>query len=483
VQLADRYERVPYPGNPFAALHPQRLAATARLFGLRTAPVDRCRVLEIGCARGGHLLPMAAQLPGSSFVGVDLAAGAIAAAREQAGDLGLANVRLIQGSFSELPDDGPFDYIVVHGVYSWIEPADREELLATCRRRLSAQGVALISYNTFPGWSLRGLTRGIMRLFPTGGPPEEEVGRARSVLDWAANHVPEGAPHAGVLTSERSLIARVSDAYLFHEHLAPRNDPVWFSDFAAAAAEAGLRYVGEARLTDMAPMRLGAAAAAAVAAVSEDLLVREQLMDVLQPRYFRRTLLCHRERELVRKIGWQQMTRLRFTIAAGGLEAAAWTSEEGPHRTLALATGRALAERAPQAVSFTELLAATSVTLGSAAPMPLAPLLGGLLLDALARGDLDAVVRRWRVVNRPGRRPSTSALVRWQASRGARAVTSQRHEPIEVDDLDRALLARLDGTRLRPELLPVVVEALGEGDAGAALEERLVGFARNGLLT
>ena len=481
MQLADRYERVPYPGFPFPALHPQRLAATARLFGLRPAPVERCRVLEIGCAAGGHLLPMAAQLPGSSFVGVDLAAGAIAAAREQAAHLVLGNVELRQGSFTELPDGAPFDYVLAHGVYSWIDPETRSALLAFCRRRLAPHGLALVSYNTLPGWHLRGMARDVMRLFPTGGPPAEEVARARAMLGWAAAHVPAGAPHAELLRSEQTLLARASDAYLFHEHLAPRNDPVWFADFAASAAAAGLRYLGEARLADMAPGRLGPAARDAVTAAADDLLVREQLMDVLQPRYFRRTLLCHREVAPDRSVGWGRMTRLRFVAGLGGAPAGEWLPEGSPHRQLALAVGSALAAREPQSVSFAELLAATSVTLGSGGPMPLAPLLGGLLVDALARGDLDAVVRRWPLSPRPGRRPAVSPLVRWQARREAPVVTSQRHEPVEVDAADRAVLALLDGTRTRSELL-AAVEPPPAGDPRAELEARLGRFAARALL-
>lgn len=481
MQLADRYERVPYPGYPFPALHPQRLAATARLFGLRPAPVERCRVLEIGCAAGGHLLPMAAQLPGSSFAGVDLAGSAIEAAQRQAADLGLSNVELQQGSFTELPDGPAFDYVLAHGVYSWIDPETRAALLAFCRRRLAPHGLALVSYNTLPGWHLRGMARDVMRLFPTGGPPAEEVARARALLGWAAANVPAGAPHAELLRGEQALLARASDAYLFHEHLAPRNDPVWFADFAASATAAGLRYVGEARLADMAPARLGAAARDAVAAAADDLLVREQLMDVLQPRYFRRTLLCHREVAPSRSVGWERMTRLRFVQSPGGAAAADWLPAGSQHRPLARAVGKALAQRAPQSVSFPELLAATSVTLGSGGPMPLAPLLGGLLVDALARGDVDAVVRRWQLAARPGRRPAVAPLVRWQASREVSFVTSQRHEPVEVDAVDRALLPLLDGTRTRAELV-AAGELPAAEDPRAELEARLACYASRALL-
>ena len=481
MELADRYERVPYPGQPFAALHPARLAATARLFGLRTAPIERCRVLEIGCADGGHLLPMAAQLPQSSFLGVDLAAGPVTQASRVARQLGLTNVAFEARSFAALPDGPPFDYILCHGVYSWIEPPLRGELLELCRRRLAPYGVALISYNTLPGWYLRGLARGVMRLFPAAGGPAAEIARARQLMAWAAGNVHPLAPHAGVLRDEQQSVAAAGDAYLFHEHLAPRNDPVWFRDFVAAAGAAGLRWLGEARLADVAPERLGAASAEAVAAAADDLLVREQLMDVLQPRYFRRSLLCHAERRPSRRLDWRRLTRLRFAPSPLGGPAEDWVAASSPHAPLAAAVGQALAQRAPQSVSFAELLKAVSAALGGTVPMPLAELTGTLLLTAVSAGHLDVVTRRWPLAIRAGRRPTASPLARLQAAEGRAVVTSQCHEPVPIDEADRALLMRMDGRSTRADLGRVFGNAAA-ADARAALEERLDRFARAALL-
>jgi tRNA G46 methylase TrmB len=74
--------------------HPDRLATLATLFGLRPAPPQRCRVLELGCGDGGNLIPMALALPDASFVGVDAAPKAIARGQGVVAELGLANVTL-----------------------------------------------------------------------------------------------------------------------------------------------------------------------------------------------------------------------------------------------------------------------------------------------------------------------------------------------------------------------------------------------------
>src|SRR5438045_5041979 len=87
------YDRVPYESLAYPLSHPQRVAAVAVLRGLAPPDVRTCRVLELGCGSGGNLIPMAEQLPGGTFVGIDSAGSAIALAQRDALDAGLANVR------------------------------------------------------------------------------------------------------------------------------------------------------------------------------------------------------------------------------------------------------------------------------------------------------------------------------------------------------------------------------------------------------
>src|SRR5205085_5325475 len=127
---------------PRIETHPDRLAAIGTLFGMETAPVTSCRVLELGCGDGGNLVPMAYFLPGSHFVGVDLAAGAVAQGNRAITDLKLRNIVLRQQDLRDLDESsGEFDYIVAHGLYSWL-PADvRDRLMTLCRELLAPQGI------------------------------------------------------------------------------------------------------------------------------------------------------------------------------------------------------------------------------------------------------------------------------------------------------------------------------------------------------
>ena len=116
------YDEVPYISVPFPQTHPDRLATTARIFGLTSPAVDRCRVLELGCASAGNLIPMAFNLPGSEFVGIDLSRHQVDDANAAIRRLGLTNIRVEHASIMDVDASwGDFDYILCHGVFSWVE--------------------------------------------------------------------------------------------------------------------------------------------------------------------------------------------------------------------------------------------------------------------------------------------------------------------------------------------------------------------------
>jgi len=142
------YDEVAYPSLPISHTHPDRLATVGLHFGMRPAPVERCRVLELGCSSGANLLAMAVGLPESEFVGVDLAAKPIARGKAVVEALGLKNLTLRQADLLEMaPDYGEFDYIIAHGLYTWVPAEVRDKILAICKASLSPRG-SLMSVTT-----------------------------------------------------------------------------------------------------------------------------------------------------------------------------------------------------------------------------------------------------------------------------------------------------------------------------------------------
>ncbi len=180
------YDELAYPGQPVPQSHLSRLAAVGLLFGMRPPAVDGCRVLELGCASGANLMPMADAYPQSTFVGIDYSRGQIDVGRETVSSLGLKNVTLERQDIARLDADlGEFDYIICHGVFSWVGHPLQETILDVCRARLAPQGIAYISYNAYPGWHLRKIIRQAMLVSAGQGTIEQRVGaRAGCSTFW-----------------------------------------------------------------------------------------------------------------------------------------------------------------------------------------------------------------------------------------------------------------------------------------------------------
>jgi SAM-dependent methyltransferase len=288
------YDELPYGDNCFPDTHPDYLATVGRLFGIDSPDVRTCRVLELGCAGGGNLIPMALEFPEGRFVGVDLSARQIESARSTADRLGLENVELRAMSIIDVDDRfGSFDYIVCHGVYSWVPEAVRDKILEVCSARLAPNGIAYLSYNTYPGWHARGMVRDLMAFHVRGAASAiERVERARDLLEDVVRIIPDqDSSYARILRTEGEFLRGVPDSYLFHEHLEETNHPIYFREMVALARAKGLQYLAEARTPGLLD-NLPAASRERIESWAEDRLAAEQYLDFLCNRTFRRSLLC-----------------------------------------------------------------------------------------------------------------------------------------------------------------------------------------------
>ncbi|HID29405.1 MAG TPA: class I SAM-dependent methyltransferase, partial [Desulfobacterales bacterium] len=203
------YDEVPYESQSFPQSHPDRLATLGRLFGLSPTPITCCRVLELGCASGGNLIPMAYHLPESKFVGVDLSKRQVEMGQKTIQDLGLKNIRIKHASITDVDSSwGVFDYIIAHGLYSWVPDEVQEKILSVSSDNLAPQGIAYVSYNTFPGWHMREMVRHMM-LYHANQFEEssKRIEQARALMDFLARSVPTENNYYGMLLkSELELI-------------------------------------------------------------------------------------------------------------------------------------------------------------------------------------------------------------------------------------------------------------------------------------
>jgi 2-polyprenyl-3-methyl-5-hydroxy-6-metoxy-1,4-benzoquinol methylase len=183
------YDETPYVSTAFPQTHPDKLCAMARLFGLDAPAPARARVLELGCADGTNLLPMAQHAPGARFLGLDASAKQVESAQAAIAKCGLGNVEIRQQDLLEFAaSEGKFDYIIAHGLFSWVPAKVREKVLSICRDHLSDNGVAFVSYNALPGWGMRTPLREMM-LFHTQAisDPKAKVDKARALIAFLAD--------------------------------------------------------------------------------------------------------------------------------------------------------------------------------------------------------------------------------------------------------------------------------------------------------
>jgi SAM-dependent methyltransferase len=417
------------------------------------APVAAARVLELGCGDGGNLLPMAAALPGGRFVGVDLAARPVAAATAFAQAAGIANAELLVLDLADLPADlGEFDYVIAHGVYSWVPPKVRTALLAACERHLAPQGVAYVSYNAYPGSHLRDMASEILAYHVRGvSDPADRVERAHALMRMIVA-ADDRSPSGRVLREHMQRLLEHTDWLLLHDDLAEVNTPVYFHEFVHHARAHGLRFLAEADPTD------GAKELEALEAMPADVETREQYRDFLTNRMFRQTLLCRAEVEPA-----------EYAVPEDGLFAA--TSAQVSGARFELASGAALESGDP---AVGEAMTELSGRWPEGVPVERLPALRDLLVGAWRAGVVDLRAHEPALVARAGERPVASAFARLQVERGADVVSSLLHTNVTLEDEGgRRLLGLLDGTRDRAGLAAEMGADDDEVDAGLAALGRL----------
>lgn len=471
------YDEVPYSESCFHVSHPDHLAALALVHGVPAPPIERCRVLELGCARGGNLLPMALELPEASFLGVDLSERQIGEARKIAVKLGLSNVDLRAMSLSGIDASfGTFDYIVCHGVYSWVPDEIREMILAICSDNLAPNGLAYVSYNTYPGWHERGMVRELMLYHSRKATAAAgQIEKARAFPTQLAGVLTNASsPYASVLRKEGELLRAAGEAYIFHDYLEVDNQPTYVHEFLTRAGRHGLEFLAEASKPGL-RSGLTESARQAISTWADDTVSREQYLDFVCNRTFRRTVLRRAGGPPAAEPAPEVVERLWVASALKLVAEAAVVTDDstvefaqpgdsGSIRTnnpFVKAALQTLFEERPAALGFEDLWAKVRERLVETwKPLPATEERGRESVRAallqLALSDLAELhVRPPKPATKVSQRPVSSPLARLQAANVAR-VTNLRRRSVDLTDFERAVLLLLDGTRD----LDAVLEAL-----------------------
>jgi methyltransferase-like protein/2-polyprenyl-3-methyl-5-hydroxy-6-metoxy-1,4-benzoquinol methylase len=482
--IPDPYDEVPYPGYVHSQTHPDRLAVIGTLLGMRPAPVTNCRVLELGCGEGANLIPMAASLSESEFVGVDRASSSLKKGEAVVRYLGLENISLRQLDLMEVQADlGDFDYIIAHGVYAWVPDQVKNKILSICKSHLKPHGIAYISYNAYPGGHLTDMMRNMLLFHLRNvSEPKQRMKQSIAFLKFLTESQPETNAYSQLLKDELKETLDGDPALLYHDRIGAINTPTYFFQFINHAAQHELQFLSEADFFECQYHIYPAETVKLLERLAqESVILKEQYLDFLKCRRFRQTLLCHSKLKLNSEGDSQPIADMFVAACAKPANSevdfrpgvvvqfvgprGAKVSTDYPVAKAALVH---LADVYPRTVAFPKLLETArgrAGKIGDEEQHDEREALLAILLSIYGTGLVELYPRAADYVSEVSERPLASPLARFQIERDS-LVTNLRHISVDVtDEIGRQLLRLLDGTRdlemLTQDLTAAVISAKG----------------------
>lgn len=299
-----------YYANPFY------LRTLSKLVGVDAAPLQSAKILEIGCASGGNIIPFALKYPASHSLGIDLSKNLIAKGNELKFNLKLKNIDLICCDLLEIDASfGKFDYIIVHDVFSRVSDEDRNKIIAICKGNLNEKGLAYISYNTLPGWNHLATARDLA-LFHSKHFNEipEKINQMRLLFDFVKESFKESdSAYAKFMIETNDLFKNKPDFSIIHDFLQPFSRAFYFSEFIEEASKQGLQYLVDAEISKMYLPNYSTIVMDKLGSI-DDIIRMEQYLDFLTNRSFRQTILCHENQRINRTFSMDLLTHLYFKM-------------------------------------------------------------------------------------------------------------------------------------------------------------------------
>jgi SAM-dependent methyltransferase len=470
------YDTLPYPSRANPRTAPDLLASLATVCGMSPAPVTTARVLEIGCSDGGNIIPMGFEMPDATFVGIDASFREIDEGRATIAEIGVRNVELRAVDLMTVGAElGEFDYIIAHGVYSWVHPEVQQRLLAVYREHLAPQGVGYISYNVHPGWHVRETVREMM-LYHTRKmqDPREKTSHARGFLDFLVNTVSASNDvFLALLKRAQTDLNDLADAHFFHDMLEESNRPLYFHEFVERLDRAGLAYVTEAEYWTTQLTSVPEAVADVVRRVTTTAVEREQYLDFWRNRGFRQSIVRRADATVSPS---DPLDLTRFLVSSSLLPGDPQTGDREETQRFVSPGGimlqtehevikaglRHLGEIYPRAIPFAELLAearrAAGLPDGDAHPLE------DTVRSCFTNNLVELHTFMPHFVSTVSERPLASPVSRSQA-RMKRRIPSMLHKTVDLDDpIAHILVQHLDGRNDHDALHAILMREAASGE-------------------
>ena len=294
------YSELGYKSMPFPYTTPATLEAYAALVGISAPNPKTARVLELGATYGGNIISQALFNPDATFVGIELSQEQVEKGNEVIANAGLINVSLIQSDIASIGSEiGTFDYIIAHGVYSWVDDGVKDALLRLIDEHLAEDGIAYISYNTYPGWHTMEEVRQLM-MFSNRDKAQfnhkEKVLHGKTIGSIVGSQILKydnlKERNSKFLGALRSVMQK-DEYYVGHDHLEPNNDPVYFYQFNDHLEAHNLAYLCDADLTLSMVRSFDADISDTLDKLAlNDHVAQEQYLDFMLDTTFRKSIIC-----------------------------------------------------------------------------------------------------------------------------------------------------------------------------------------------
>ncbi len=442
--VRELYSEKRYPALSHAETHPALLAVAARMGGLVEAPMpDECRVLELGCASGHNLLPLAAAYPRSEFTGIDFSDTAIRAAKQAAEAAGLANIRFEHADLRDWEGgEDTCDFLIAHGLLSWIPDEAKAKLFQRVARVLAPGGVASIDFNTLPGWALRQEAAQMVAALAKLHPGDLDA-RLAALQECAALG---GTPHAENLAAIFADMRRKGGQVLPFDELAPVCDPLHFGQVVHWAGQHGLRYLGETTLAGNFPEGVAAEAVPKLQELGGDPVMLQQTLDLLSGRTHRTSLFCPAAAALDTRTTASVVLHFCARLVDHEIPVEARPGE------LVETFHQVLSDASPSTVPVADLMEASAGRLGPRwEPERGAKAVANWLFQAARLGWVELRVDPVAIEPVPPERPELSPL-NLHFARNGQPLVDGYHRTCGFPQPHQAVVAALDGSRDHAEL-------------------------------
>lgn len=504
-----------YDSFPYAYTHPNSLYALGTIMGLSPSMLAEARILEIGCASGGNIIPIAMQYPHADIVGVDISRQDIDVGQRHITSLGLTNIELKALSIEDFKNSkAKFDYIICHGVFSWVPEAVQQAILKVIKTQLSDNGLAYISYNTYPGWHGLDAFKHMVKYHTAAfDEVDKKIDQSYALFEFLQKGIANGdSPYAQMLKKEVEFIESHPPSYIEQEFLGENHVPLYFHEFIDKIQQHDLTYVADISLHSMYIEHFPEAVRESLQSLQHDIVRFEQYVDFILNRRFRRSVVCKEgsgssiNRKVVPDVVESlyvssQLEPIKREGAVISYQREGGKDVFSTDNVIVSSMLQVLHEAKGKTLSVRDLADKTCFLMNSKEQEVIGDNVRGSLLRLYIGGFVSLYAEPLYHITKQVAKPCVLPFARYQATKQG-WVTNCRHEKVEVGDFERKLLPLCDGTHTKEELVQAFIERFLSQDASeedkqhfnqnkkeveeqisGAVNETLQQFSINALLT